>query len=156
MPKAKDHTFQFHVDHTFHDFLPSPKIKPFPLPIQSFVIRHGLYRIGSGGLSIKPKKTRFFLKTDSIDFSCDKKNGKKTKKIGKILETRRNSGGLQIIHILYPGLFQMYVKKKIFIKNIGFFGVFQTVFGFYPEPPDPIVSYGNQSRPIVSFPRDSV
>jgi hypothetical protein len=112
-------------------FFPRQKLSHSPC-LQSFVIRHGLYRIGSGGLSIKPKKP------------------------GKILETRRNSGGLQTIHILYPGLFQMCVKKKIFIKNIGFFGVFQTVFGFYPEPPDPIVSYGNQSRPIVSFPRDSV
>jgi hypothetical protein len=52
-----------------------------------------------------------FKKTDSIDFSFDKK----TKKIGKILETCRNSGGLQTIriHILYPGLFQMCVKAKI-------------------------------------------
>jgi hypothetical protein len=45
--------------------------------------------VGSGGLSIKPKK-RFFLKTDSIDFSFHKKP-KNWKKIGKILETCRNS-----------------------------------------------------------------
>jgi hypothetical protein len=47
---------------------------------------------------------------------------KKRKKIGKILETCRNGGGLQttLIHILYPGLFQMCVKAKIRPKNLYF------------------------------------
>jgi hypothetical protein len=57
------------------------------------------------------EKNDFLKKNDSIDFSFDKK----PKKIGKMLETCKKSGGLQTIRIqiLYPGLFQMCVKAKI-------------------------------------------
>ena len=67
--------------------------------------------VGSGGLSIKPKKIDFFKKTIQSIFLLTKKN---KKKIGKILETCRNSGGLQTIriHILYQGLISDVCKSE--------------------------------------------
>jgi hypothetical protein len=68
--------------------------------------------VGSGGLSIKPKKIDFFLKTIQSIFLLTKKTRKKSGKYLKLAEIA--VAYKQFVFIFCTrGLFQMCVKAKI-------------------------------------------